>query len=87
MPRIFGWPPTAWLGMLSRQRQIDAGALDAVHPGSNDSTDVGGCLGDVLVLPHAEHRPPEGVQMSVGLTIPLDVARELGCPPRGVVRG
>lgn len=41
----------------------------------------------VLVLPHAKHGPSEGAEMAVCVTVPLDVARELGTPPRGVRSG
>ena len=53
--------------------------------GSDDSTDVQGGMSHVLMLPDPEHSPAEGDQMSVGLTISLDVAGEFGCPPHGVV--
>lgn len=55
------------------------------RPGSDDPTDVEGGLFHVLVLPDPEDPPSQGVQMSVGLTIPLDVAREFRRPPRCVV--
>ena len=55
--------------------------------GSEDFTNAPGGQLHVLVLPDPEDLPSEGEQMSVGLTIPLDVAREFRCPPRGVVRG
>lgn len=55
--------------------------------GSQDFTNAPGGLFHVLVLPDPEDSPSQDVQMSIGLTIPLDVAREFRRPPRGVVRG
>lgn len=49
--------------------------------------DSHGGLLHVLVLPDPEDPPSEGEQMSVCLTIPLDVACEFRCPPRRVVGG
>ena len=55
--------------------------------GSEDFTNAPGGLLHVLVLPDPEDSPSQGVQMSIGLTIALDVAREFRRPPRGVVHG
>ena len=55
--------------------------------GSEDFTNAHGGLFHVLVLPDPEDSPSQGVQMSIGLTIPFDVAREFRRPPCGVVRG
>ena len=57
------------------------------RPGSDDPPYAHGGLLRVLVLPDPEDPPSEGEQMSVCLTIPLDVACEFRCPPGGVVRG
>lgn len=63
------------------------GIRGLVQLGSEDFTNPHGRLLHVLVLPDPEDSPSHGFQMCVGLTIPLDVAREFRRPPRGVVGG
>lgn len=41
----------------------------------------------VFVLPHANHVPAGGLEEAVDPPIPLDIRRELGRPPRPIVRG
>lgn len=78
---------TYGLEILPRPTWVDAGVHGIRRPGSHDPTDVTGCLRHGLVLPDADDRPSERLQMDVGLTVPLHVARELGRPPGGVVGG
>jgi hypothetical protein len=70
---------------LIRTRDIGIGG--AKSPAADDLFYVGGCMCNVLMLPDSEHSPPQGAQMSIRLTIPLDVPGEFGCPPRAVGGG
>ena len=72
---------------LRWRRWVSVGVQLLGQLGAEDVTDAHGGPSHVLVLPNPEDPPSKGDQMSVGFTIPLDVACELRCPPGGVVRG
>lgn len=56
-------------------------------PRSNSSLDEIRRALRVLMLPDPEHRPPQFDEMRVGFSVALDVAGELGGPPRSVGLG
>ena len=72
---------------LRWRRWVSVGVQLLGQLGAEDVTDAHGGPSHVLVLPNPEDPPSKGDQLSVGFTIPLDVACELRCPPGGVVRG